>query len=145
MPTRDPFTFPHPTPGADQLSEEDKRRIAIVAELAAAIFARTAKENGFGDTEITRARKAAMASSPALSLTSGQPVLRPNPEVSSMQSDNDLLYVGDCCKRAALPYSQTLKAMQGDPSFPKPAVSQGKVKRWRGSEIDAWAAKHREK
>lgn len=43
--------------GADQLSAEDKRQIDIVAELAAAIFAHTAAENGFSDAEVTRARK----------------------------------------------------------------------------------------
>ena len=62
-----------------------------------------------------------------------------------MRPELDLLNVGGVCQRAALPYAQTLRAMHGDPSFPKPAVSQGNAKRWRGSEIDAWAAKHREK
>ena len=52
-----PFNFCQPIPGADQLSAEDKRQIDIVAELAAAIFALTAKENGFGDAEIARAGK----------------------------------------------------------------------------------------
>lgn len=42
---------------ADQLSAEDKRQIDIVADLAAAIFAATAKENGFTDAEVARARK----------------------------------------------------------------------------------------
>ena len=51
------FNIPHPIPGADQLSAEDKRQIDIVAELAASIFALTAKENGFGDAEVIRARK----------------------------------------------------------------------------------------
>lgn len=57
MTKTNPFTIPHPIPGADQLSAEDKRQIDIVAELAAAIFALTAKENGFGDAEIARAGK----------------------------------------------------------------------------------------
>ena len=84
MTKRNPFTFPQPIPGADKLTAEDRRQIDIVAELAAAIFALTAKENGFGDAEITRARKAAMTSSPALSLTSVQPVLGPNPYLSAV-------------------------------------------------------------
>ncbi len=80
-----------------------------------------------------------------MSLTRVPPVLSPNPEVTSMKPELDLLNVGDCCKRAALPYSQTLKAMNRDPEFPKPALSQGNLKRWRGTDIDAWAAKHQEK
>ena len=57
MTKTNPFSIPHPIPGADQLSAEDKRQIDIVAELAAAIFAHTAAENGFTDAEVTRARK----------------------------------------------------------------------------------------
>ena len=52
-----PFTFPHPIPGVEKLTAMDRRQIDIVAELAASIFALTAKENGFGDAEVTRARK----------------------------------------------------------------------------------------
>ena len=52
-----PFNFSQPIPGADELSVEDKRQIDIVAELAASIFALTAKENGFGDAEVTRSRQ----------------------------------------------------------------------------------------
>lgn len=62
-----------------------------------------------------------------------------------MKPELDLLNIGDCCKRAALPYSQTLKAMNRDPEFPKPALSQGNLKRWHGSEIDTWASKFKEK
>jgi predicted DNA-binding transcriptional regulator AlpA len=62
-----------------------------------------------------------------------------------MNQKIDLLNIGDTCKRAALPYSQILQAMNRDPDFPKPAFSQGKAKRWRGTDIDTWAAKHREK
>lgn len=62
-----------------------------------------------------------------------------------MTNEIDLLNVGECCKRAALPFSQTLRAMHGDPSFPKPAVSQGNVKRWHGKDIDTWASKFRER
>ncbi len=61
-----------------------------------------------------------------------------------MKPELDLLNVGAVCRRAALPYSQTLKAMNRDPEFPKPAVSQGNVKRWHGSEIEAWASKYKE-
>jgi predicted DNA-binding transcriptional regulator AlpA len=62
-----------------------------------------------------------------------------------MKPEIDLLNVGECCKRAALPYAQTLRAMNLDPNFPKPAVSQGNLKRWHGKDIDAWASKFREK
>ena len=61
-----------------------------------------------------------------------------------MKPELDLLNVGAVCRRAGLPFSQTLKAMNLDPTFPKP-VSQGNVKRWDAKEIDTWAAKHREK
>lgn len=57
MKKTNPFNIPHPIPGADKLTAEDKRQIDIVAELAASIFALTAGENGFGDAEIARARK----------------------------------------------------------------------------------------
>lgn len=62
-----------------------------------------------------------------------------------MKSEIDLLNVGAVCQRAALPYAQTLQAMHRDPDFPPPAVSQGNLKRWRGSEIEAWASKFKEK
>lgn len=61
-----------------------------------------------------------------------------------MKPELDLLNVGGVCRRAALPYSQTLKAMNLDPTFPKP-VSQGSAIRWNAKDIDTWAAKHREK
>lgn len=57
MTKTNPFNISQPIPGADRLSEQDKRQIDIVAELAAAIFAATAEENGFGDAEIARASK----------------------------------------------------------------------------------------
>ena len=57
MTKTNPFNIPYPIPGADKLTAEDKRQIDIVAELAASIFALTAKENGFTDAEVTRARK----------------------------------------------------------------------------------------
>ena len=56
-----------------------------------------------------------------------------------------LLNVGDTCKRAGLPFSQTLQAMQRDPDFPKPIVQQGKAKRWQAKDIDTWATRYREK
>jgi predicted DNA-binding transcriptional regulator AlpA len=62
-----------------------------------------------------------------------------------MNQKIDLLNIGDTCKRAALPYSQTLKAMNRDPDFPKPAFSQGKAKRWQAKDIDLWASKYKEK
>lgn len=62
-----------------------------------------------------------------------------------MSDQIDLLNVGDTCKRAGLPYAATIKAMATDRDFPKPIVQQGKAKRWRGSEIDTWAEKHKEK
>ena len=57
MTKTNPFNIPHPIPGADKLTAEDKRQIDIVAELAASIFALTAEENGFGDAEVTRSRQ----------------------------------------------------------------------------------------
>ena len=62
-----------------------------------------------------------------------------------MTQEIDLLNIGDTCKRAGLPFSQTLQAMQRDPDFPKPIVQQGKAKRWRGTDIDLWAGKYKEK
>ena len=62
-----------------------------------------------------------------------------------MNQEIDLLNIGDTCRRAALPYTTTLKAMVTDQDFPKPAINQGKNKRWRGTEIDSWAAKYKEK
>lgn len=62
-----------------------------------------------------------------------------------MKPELDLLNVGGCCKRAALPYATTIKAMNLDPSFPKPAVSQGNVKRWHAKDVDAWASKYKER
>jgi predicted DNA-binding transcriptional regulator AlpA len=53
--------------------------------------------------------------------------------------------VSAVCQRAALPYAQTLKALNRDPDFPKPVISQGNAKRWHAKDVDAWAAKHREK
>lgn len=62
-----------------------------------------------------------------------------------MTAEIDLLNVGDTCKRAGLPFSQTLQAMQRDPDFPKPIVQQGKAKRWQAKDIDTWASKYKVK
>ena len=62
-----------------------------------------------------------------------------------MKSEIDLLNVGAVCQRTALPYAHTLKAMNLDPSFPKPAVGQGTAKRWHAKDVDAWAIKFKEK
>lgn len=61
-----------------------------------------------------------------------------------MKPELDLLNVGAVCRRAALPYSQTLKAMNLDPTFPKP-VSQGSGKLWDAKDVDAWASKYKER
>jgi predicted DNA-binding transcriptional regulator AlpA len=62
-----------------------------------------------------------------------------------MTAEIDILNIGDTGKHAALPYSQTLQAMNRDPEFPKPIVQQGKAKRWQAKDIDLWASKYKEK